>query len=121
MRKYKNSGMSSLSLLALLLVTVFVGLCAFKVTPLYYENMMLKSTLEGIDTPVGTINTLSNTEIRTALQKTFSINGIDLDPRDVIITRNNNITTLSYDYEARTDLIYNISVIAHFETQYPTP
>lgn len=121
MRKFRNSGMSSLSLLALLLVVAFIGLCAFKVTPLYYENIMLKSTLEGIDSPLGTINTLSNTEIRDALQKTFAINGIDLDPRDVSITRNNNVTTLSYDYEARTELFYNISVIAHFETQYPAP
>jgi len=53
------------------------------------------------------------------LQKAFAVNAIELDPRDVIISRENNRTTISYDYEARTELFYNISVMAHFETQYP--
>jgi hypothetical protein len=115
----QNLGMSSISLLALLVVIAFLGVCAFKVTPLYYDNIMLKSTMEGIDKPVGAINDWSNAEVREALQKAFAVNAIELDPRDVIISRENNRTTISYDYEARTELFYNISVMAHFETQYP--
>ena len=119
MKRAQNLGMSSFSLLALLLVVAFIGICAFKDTPLYYDNIMLKSTLSGIDTPVGSIDALSNAEIRDSLQKAFSVNAIDLDPRDVQIRRENNRTTIGYDYEARTELFSNISVIAHFETQYP--
>ena len=115
----QNLGMSSISLLALLVVIAFLGVCAFKVTPLYYDNIMLKSTMEGIDKPVGAIIDWSNAEVREALQKAFAVNAIELDPRDVIISRENNRTTISYDYEARTELFYNISVMAHFETQYP--
>lgn len=119
MRKSQHLGMSSLSLLALLLVIAFIGICAFKVTPLYYSNIMLKSTIEGIDSPVGSINNLNNAEIRESLQKAFAVNGIEVDPRAIQISRQNNRTTLSYDYEARTELFYNIGVVAHFETQYP--
>lgn len=118
-RKSKSLGMSSLSLLALLLVIAFLGVCAFKVTPLYYNNIMLQSTIEGIDSPQGAINNLSNAEIREALQKAFAVNSIDVDPRDIQISKENNITRLNYEYEARTELIMNISVIAHFVIQYP--
>lgn len=115
----KASGMSSLSLLAILVVVAFLGICAFKVTPLYYDNLMLESTIEGIDVPMGSINNLSNAEIRDNLQKAFSVNAIDVDPRDIDIDRANNRITLTYEYEARTELFANISVIAHFETKYP--
>ena len=111
--------MSSLSLLALLIVVAFFGICAFKVTPLYYDNIMLQSTIEGIDSPVGSINTLSNAEIRDNLRKAFTVNGIEVDTRDIEISRANNLVSLRYEYEARTDLFANISVIANFETRYP--
>lgn len=119
MNKSRNTGMSSFSLLALVLIVVFFGMCAFKVTPLYYDNIMLKTTLEGIDNPVGTIDNLTNAEIRDALQKTFAINSIGLDHRDVDISRENNRTTIGYVYESRAELFFNISVIADFDTQYP--
>lgn len=114
-----NIGMSSLSMLALLLVVVFFALCAFKITPLYYNNMMLASALEGLDTPVGSLDSLSTTEIRTAMDKSFQVNAIEINARDVVINRDNGKTTLVYDYEARTDLFANISVVVAFETRYP--
>lgn len=119
MNRSRNLGMSSFALLALVLIVVFFGMCAFKVTPLYYDNVILKSTMAGIDSPIGIIDELTNAEIRDSLQKTFSINSVGVSHRDVEISRENNRTTLIYDYEARTELFYNISVVAHFRTQYP--
>ena len=113
-------GMSSITLLALIVVVAFLGLCAFKVTSLYYENIMLQTTLEGIDKPVGVINDMSNAEIRDAMGKSFRVNAITVDPREFSITRDNNETTLVYDYEAKTELIYNSSVVAAFQVRYST-
>lgn len=118
-KKSKNLGMSTLAMFALLLVVVFFGLCATKVTPLYYKNIMLLSTLEGLDNPVGSIDDQTNAEIRDAMGKAFRINAVEVDPRDIVINRDNNRTAFIYDYEARVELFYNISVVVSFEAHYP--
>jgi|MEHZ01.3.fsa_nt_MEHZ010919757.1_8 hypothetical protein len=115
----KNLDMSSLAMLSLLLVVVFFSLCAFKVTPLYYKNIMLISTLEGLDSPVGSINNQTNAEIRDPMGKAFTINSIDVNPRDILINRDNNQTSFIYDYEARVELFANIGVVVSFEARYP--
>lgn len=114
-----QQGISSLALLVILILVSFTGLCAFRIVPLYYENFMLGQSLKSVDNPTGSINAMTNAEIRDAITKNFRINQIDLDPREIVISRDNNITTLSYSYEARTDLIYNIGVVASFDLQYP--
>lgn len=115
----RQAGMSSLSLVVVLLVVAFLGVCSFRVVPLYYNNFMLNQALKNLDTPVGSINAMNNAELREAMAKNFRINSIDIDPREVVISRDNGITRLQYAYEARTDLMYNISVVAAFEVQYP--
>ena len=117
--RFQNSGMSAIATLLLLIVIAFFALCAFKVTPLYYKNIMLVSTLEGLDSPAGSLNNLSNTEIRSAMLKAFQINALDVDPRQVVINRDNGQTSLVYDYEARTELFANIAVVVSFEARYP--
>lgn len=114
-----QQGISSLALLVILILVAFTALCAFRIVPLYYENFMLGQSLKSVDNPTGSINAMTNAEIRDAITKNFRINQIDLDPREIVISRDNNITTLSYSYEARTDLIYNIGVVASFDIQYP--
>ena len=113
-------GMSSLSLLLLLMVIAFFAVCCFRVVPLYYNNFMLNQALQNLDTPVGSINNMSNAEIREAMSKNFRINSIEIDLREITISRDNNVTSLFYDYEARTNLMYNVSVVAAFEVQYPS-
>ncbi|GEM_PF-2074078 len=118
-RKSQSLGMSSLALLSLLVVIVFFALCAFKVTPLYYKNIMLLSTIEGLDSPIGSINNQTNAEIRDSMVKAFTINSIEVNARDIIINRDNNQTSFVYDYDAQVDLFYNISVVVSFEARYP--
>lgn len=114
-----NSGISSFKMLITLFVVLFFGFCASKVAPLYYKNILISSVLESVDTPLGNLNDLSATEIRTALNKGFQVNGIDLNAREIEIIRDIGQTRLSYDYEARTELFANISIVINFETRYP--
>ena len=114
----KHAGMSSITLLLLIVVVAFLGLCAFKVAPLYMSNFTLTSTLANLDTPRGELNRMTSAEIREAMTRAFAVNGIVRQPRDFSITRDGGNTTISIDYEERVPLLYNIDVVATFQASY---
>lgn len=111
-------GMSSVSMLLLIVVVAFFGLCGFKLAPLYMDNFTLKSTLANLDAPRGQLNSMSTAEIREAMGKAFAVNMISRQPRDFLIARDGNVTTISIDYEERVPLIYNLDVVATFTASY---
>lgn len=113
-----QAGMSSLSLLMLIVVVAFFGLCGFKLAPLYMDNFTLNSTLKNLDVPRGQLNDMTTTEIRDAMGKAFAVNGVSMQPRDFNIARDSGRVTISIDYEERVPLIYNLDVVATFQAGY---
>lgn len=114
----KHAGMSSISLLMLIVVVAFFGLCGFKLAPLYMDNFTLNSTLKNLDVPRGQLNDMTSTEIRDAMGKAFAVNGVTRQPRDFNISRDSGRVTISIDYEERVPLIYNLDVVATFQAGY---
>jgi len=106
-------------MLGLLLVVVSFSLCAFKVTPLSYKSILLISTLERVDSPVGSINRQTNAEARDLMGKAFTISSADLSPRDILISSDINQTSFIHGYEARVELFANIGLVVGFEARYP--
>lgn len=114
----KHAGISSISLLIIIVLAAFFGLCAFKLAPLYMNNFTLNSTLKNLDVPRGQLNNMTTSEIRDAMGKAFAVNGVTRQPRDFDISRDSGRITISIDYEERVPLIYNLDVVATFHAGY---
>ena len=89
-----------------------------KVGPLYMDNISLNSAVKSAASR--DFHALERSEIREILQKTFQINGIDVDPRDFDINKTARETSLSYNYEVRTNIFANMDVVVSFENFYST-
>ena len=102
----------------LLLVFGIIGLAAIvvvKCLPLYLNQMKIASAVKGVaeDSEMGAAEA---TTIRSFLQRRWDIEDITmLEPKDIKVKRTERGRELSYDYEARVNLFYNIYVVIHFK------
>lgn len=107
-------GLSTVSIMFIMFVVIVVATFLVRVGPFYTQHMSLKSSIKSVDESVG-LNTLSNSQIRSRLSKTFGINGVDVDPKELRIKRDSSgEVTLVYDYERRTSLFLNIDIVVKF-------
>lgn len=118
MKKYQ-SGLSSISLLLVLVGGAFVLMAAFKVGPLYIDNYFVKSSVDALQDE--DVRQMSNRAIVTALDRYFLINGVrDIDSSIIKIERNETSTVVKVDYEKRINFIGNLDVVVRFENHYDT-
>jgi len=117
-KSYKQSGASSLGIMAGLLVVASFVTVGVKVGPLYMDNMSLDSAIASASSK--NFHSLSPSEIRETLQKNFQVNGIKVNPKDIEIKKTDSNTTLTYVHEERTNVIANIDVVVTFENYYNT-
>lgn len=108
--------------IGLLLVVGLFGLAVLvvvKCLPLYLNQLKVARVVEGVssDPELASADALS---IREHLQRRWMIEDIDgLTPADIKIKRRDSQRLLTYDYEARAHLFYNISVVVQFQDQRP--
>ena len=118
------NGMSSLSMLVVLLVAVFFITCAVKLTPVYLAGWSVSSVIDGAIND-GKFNGKSPSEIRSVIVKYFSTNRVEaINAKDVKITRSDKNGKIEIDasYEQRVPLMYNIDVVIKFDDlKYQVP
>ncbi|MCK9503060.1 MAG: DUF4845 domain-containing protein [Porticoccaceae bacterium] len=118
MKKFQT-GMSSLTLLLVLMAGAFVLLAAFKIGPLYIDNYFVRSSVNALQDE--DVSKMSDHQIRTTLDRYFIINGVrDLSSRDVKIDRDSARTLVMMDYEKRIDFFANLDVVVSFENHFDT-
>jgi hypothetical protein len=115
----KQRGLGWFGMLFVFATIAFVAIVVIKVGPLYLNQM----TVERIVKRVADDPDMANAEpqtIRDALQRGWDVDYVDqLDPKDVKIKRTERGRTLSYDYEARVNLFYNVYVVIQSEGEEP--
>jgi len=117
--KTRQSGMSSLTLLTVLVAGAFVLLVVFRVGPLYLDNYFVRASVNALQNE--DIHTMSNHQIYTALSRYFTVNGVrDISARDAEIERDNNHTVVTLRYEKRTHFFANLDVVVTFTNQFDT-
>ena len=95
----------------------FVAIVVLKLYPLYLNEMKLARAVsstasEGSIEPAG---------VRNALQRRWDIDDIlMIKPKDILIERGpNGGGALTYNYEARAHLFYNVDLVLTFEGRAP--
>ena len=118
-------GMTFWSLLYVLGTLGFIVVVAMKMIPIYLNQMKVDDVVKNVvkearvDSGGGQLNF---PDIQRALEKRWDIENINyIDWHDVRPVNTKNGRVLSYDYEARELLFYNIYIVVHFADQVRLP
>lgn len=117
--RHKQRGLGWFGLLFMFSLIALAATVAIRCTPIYLNQMKVAKAIHNVAAN-RELAGVDNSQIVTALSKYWDIDLIDyLAFRDVKINRTDRGRTLSYKYEARAPLFYNISIVIEFQDSVP--
>jgi hypothetical protein len=115
----RQRGLGWFGLLFVLGVIAFTAIVVVKCLPIYLNQMKIASSVNKVASDPGN-GRAEPQQLRSALQRYWDIEDINyLEPRDIKIKRTSSGRFLSYEYEARERLFYNISIVIDFAEDVP--
>lgn len=115
----RQKGIGWFGLLFVLGVLGLFAVVGVKCLPIYLNQMKLASTLNKVANDPGNANA-EVSQLRSSMQRYWDIEDIiHVMPRDIKVKRSEQGRFLSYDYEARERLFYNIYIVIHFQDDVP--
>ncbi|BFI95996.1 MAG: hypothetical protein RSP_15060 [Rhodanobacter sp.] len=119
--KTKQSGVTLISFLVILMVVGFFGYMAMKLVPAYTEFSGVAKAVDEIGKEGAGGKSLDG--IRRDLMYKFSMQYVDdntIAPADITITRNSGgSSTLNVSYDKDIPFMYNIDFLLHFSKSVP--
>jgi len=110
----RQRGMSGIAIFVLLVLVVFIAIIGMKVTPAYIEYFTIKKAVAAI-TQSGELQSGSVAEVRRAFENRANIDDItSVQPQDLEITKDGSEIVVSFAYEKRIPLFYNVSLLIDF-------
>ena len=110
----RQHGMSAIGILIVLILVVFVALIGMRVTPAYIEYFTIKKAVAAISES-GELRGASPAEVRKAFEMRQAIDDFSsVQPRDLEITREGGNLVISFAYEKKVPLFYNVSLLINF-------
>lgn len=115
----RQRGLGWLGLLFVLAIIAFVAIVVTKMAPIYLNQMKIASAVSRLASAPD--NGMADARaIRNDLQSFWDIDDVQyLNVADVRIKRTERGRFISYDYEARERLFYNIYIVIHFADDVP--
>ena len=113
--KSKQTGITLIGFLVVLMVVGFFGFMAMKLVPAYIEFMGVGKAMTQLASEGGTH---SPEQVRSDLMKKLDFQYVSDDavsPQDVTIKRVGNAAQLNVSYDKRIPFMYNIDFMLHFE------
>ena len=99
----------------------FVALVTLQLVPIYLAELSIQRVVKATAQDPANANAPIQT-LRTNMKTRWDVEGITtLSPNDITLERYGAGRALVYDYEARAELFYNISLVVHFENKFPMP
>ncbi|MBT8123814.1 MAG: DUF4845 domain-containing protein [Gammaproteobacteria bacterium] len=113
----KQRGFSMLSGLIILSILAFALNCAFKLVPLYIDNITVRSALKSLAKDPE-LPDMKKSDIRHKLSNYFHVNNVRGKPSESISIESTPKTKfVNINYEERTNIIFNIDAVVVFENQ----
>ncbi len=117
MGAYPQRGLSTLGLLVTLAVAGFFFTAAFKLGPLYLDNIFVKDALDSLQFKEA--DKLSDREIRSTIGDYFNVNNVrDIDLKQIEITREKERVLVDINYEKRIPFMANVDVVVTFNNHF---
>jgi hypothetical protein len=112
--RQRQRGLGFAGLLVLLIAIVFVAIIGMKLVPAYIEYFTIKKAVTGM-VQSGELRGGSVADVRKAFDRRAAVDDITaISPADLEITKDGNEIVISFAYEKRIPLFYNISVLIDF-------
>jgi hypothetical protein len=117
--RQRQRGIGWFGLLFVFGMIAFVVTIGLRCTPIYLNQMKIAKAIHNVANNRDLAGE-ENGQIYTSLSRYWDIDLIDnLAFKDVKINRTDRGKTLSYKYEARAPLFYNISIVIDFQDSVP--
>lgn len=114
----RQRGLGWFGLLFVFGTIAFFAIIAVKVGPIFMNHATVVRVVKGVADSADYASA-SPAEIRSTLERRWDIDYINhLDDKDVKIKRGPKGRMLSYDYEARVNLFYNVFVVVKFKDDH---
>ena len=118
--KAKQSGITLIGFLVVLIVVGFYGFMAMKLVPSYIEFLGVKKAMTQVSTEASSGRSME--DIRRSVMVKLNFQYVDdnvVSPKDITITRQNGASTLHVDYDKQIPFIANIDFLLHFSSSVP--
>ena len=112
---HKQRGVSMFGFLLIAILVIMFAMLAMKLIPAYVEFFSVKKILNAMGQD-SEIKSMSNAEIRNSFAKRAEVGYVTVvQPADLDIDRAGGNVVISTEYEYRTPLVANISLIVDFK------
>lgn len=105
--------MSTLGLMTVVLVIVFVAITAMKLWTPYYDDLAVKTAVENMANEEAT-RSMSPNEVLQTLNKRLQVNQVTLQKDDVKIKKEDGVINIDVVYERRIPMYGNIDAMVKF-------
>lgn len=111
----RQTGLGMIQWAAIIGVVGLLGLCAFRLVPVYLDHMTIRQVVKNAaNDPVS--REMSASEIRKSMQGAFLTNRIDtIKLNDIKFTTDRSMIIMDASYEVRVPLVYNIDAVVKFD------
>ena len=112
---HKQRGVSMLGFMFVAVAVIIIAMLAMKLVPAYIEFFSVKKILNAMGQDSET-KAMSNNEIRSSFAKRADVGYVTVvKPEDLDIDRAGGNMVISTEYEYRTPLVANISLVVDFK------
>ena len=112
--KSRQRGLTMFGFLFVAVVFIVAAMLAMKLVPAYMQFFTVKKILNAMSQDTG-INAKSNAEIRNDFSRRANVDYVSvIKGEDLVINRKGGAAVISVDYEFRTPLVANISLVVDF-------
>ena len=118
--RHRQRGLGLWGWIFVLGVIGFVAMVALQLIPIYLSELSIQRVVKATAQDPGNAG-LPLPELRRAMRTRWDVEGITtLDMNQVKLVKHGTAgRALAYEYEARADLFYNISLVVSFKEAFP--
>ncbi len=114
--RQRQTGITFIGWLFLLIPVALVGYCAIRLTPVYLNAMKVSKALKETATEFKGDEQINQAAVRVALEKRFDVDSIDFPGLDSVkIAREGENWVMTSNYEDTVKLFKNISLLVQFD------
>lgn len=111
----RQTGIGMIQASVIIAVAGLLGLCAFRLVPIYIDHLTINKVLQNAATDPAS-GEMTAAQIRQSMQGAFLTNRIEtINLKDIKFTTERGLIVMDASYEVRVPLIYNIDAVVVFD------
>ena len=115
---HRQRGVTMIGWIFLLIPVVLVFYALLRIGPVYFDHYKLVQSMKSTASELTTDETLTQQVIRSALGRSFNTGYVDMDPKEVAVTKNGEgLWTMTVDYERQVDYFSNLYLLLVFNEE----